>query len=256
MTRTGYLAGLRLLGIATLLTVAYYLVPVHGRLSEVSWSVWFVVGVTVLSALMLVLIGRLLRAGPQVRLQRLFVVLLLTVFFFAEEYYLLSMMSGGEIADLHTKTDALYFTVSTLATVGFGDVHAAGQLARVAVTVQIVFDLIFLGTAVTVGSGILRAKAALLSPPPGDQADQTDDQADGEGRVNGAGMPLWCMYGLLWRPQRAQRHQYPALADLLRPRGRATFHRRRTQARPDVLLRGPGRADGRRRQRRCRRDLL
>ena len=41
--------------------------------------------------------------------------------------------------------DALYFTMSTIATVGFGDVHATGQVARVVVTVQIFLDLIFVG---------------------------------------------------------------------------------------------------------------
>ena len=41
--------------------------------------------------------------------------------------------------------DALYFTMSTIATVGFGDVHATGQVARVVVTLQIFLDLIFVG---------------------------------------------------------------------------------------------------------------
>ena len=41
--------------------------------------------------------------------------------------------------------DALYFTMSTIATVGFGDVHATGQAARVVVTLQIFLDLIFVG---------------------------------------------------------------------------------------------------------------
>ncbi len=41
--------------------------------------------------------------------------------------------------------DALYFTMSTIATVGFGDVHATGQVARAVVTLQIFLDLIFVG---------------------------------------------------------------------------------------------------------------
>lgn len=162
---------LRLAGAAAVLTVAYYLIPARGRLSTTSWSVLFAVGAAVLAALVLLLVGGLLRAGPDVRLQRLFVMLCLTVFFFADAYYLLSQMPG-QIADAHTKTDTLYFTITTLSTVGYGDVHAAGQLARTAVTIQILFDLFFIGTAVAVAGGILRAKAARLEPPHGQHPDQ------------------------------------------------------------------------------------
>jgi voltage-gated potassium channel len=34
-----------------------------------------------------------------------------------------------------------------MSTVGFGDIHAAGSLARLIVTVHMVFNLIYLGTA-------------------------------------------------------------------------------------------------------------
>lgn len=51
--------------------------------------------------------------------------------------------------------DALYFTLATLATVGYGDVHAVGQAARIAVTGQILFNLVFVGVAVAVlGSAV------------------------------------------------------------------------------------------------------
>ena len=52
---------------------------------------------------------------------------------------------SGQFDELHTRIDALYFTMSTIATVGFGDVHATGQVARVVVTIQIFLDLIFVG---------------------------------------------------------------------------------------------------------------
>jgi len=48
---------------------------------------------------------------------------------------------------IDNRVDALYFTVSTVATVGFGDVHAVGSAARVAVTVHMVMDLLVLGIA-------------------------------------------------------------------------------------------------------------
>lgn len=158
-----YLNVLRLLCIAALLTVGYYLLPGHGRLTALSWTAVFVPGIVVLAVLLLFLVGGLLRTGPDVRLQSLFVLLLVTVFFFAEAFYLLARMPG-QVVELRTKTDALYFTLTTLSTVGYGDVHAVGQLARMAVIVQIVFDLSFLGTAVAVASGIIRTRAARLGP--------------------------------------------------------------------------------------------
>lgn len=188
---------LRLVGAAAVLTVAYYLIPARGRLSTTSWSVLFAVGAAILAALVLLLVGGLLRAGPDVRLQRLFVLLCLTVFFFADAYYLLSQMPG-QIYDAHTKTDTLYFTITTVSTVGYGDVHAVSQLARIAVTIQILFDLFFIGTAVAVAGGILRAKAARLGPRGGEHPGQAQPgtgaaqpgpgpEGDGSGGPPGAG---------------------------------------------------------------------
>ena len=44
--------------------------------------------------------------------------------------------------------DALYFTVTTLSTVGFGDVHAIGQAARFVVILQVIVDFTLLAVAV------------------------------------------------------------------------------------------------------------
>ena len=65
---------------------------------------------------------------------------------------------------METKTDALYFTMSTLATVGFGDVHATGQLARLLVTIQIAFNLVFVATLVTVLSKRVRRNLGVERP--------------------------------------------------------------------------------------------
>jgi voltage-gated potassium channel len=73
-------------------------------------------------------------------------------------------------------TDALYFSISTLATVGFGDVHAAGQLARGAVAVQIVFNLVFVGTVAAMISGLMRHRATkrITGPPAAGDHGSTD----------------------------------------------------------------------------------
>ena len=49
-----------------------------------------------------------------------------------------------------TYIDALYFTVTVAATVGFGDITAAGTAARLVVTVHMLVNLIYVGTALRV----------------------------------------------------------------------------------------------------------
>jgi voltage-gated potassium channel len=141
-----------------LATFIYYLIPVPGHMRGATWAVIFACGLGVLAVLILTSSLRLLREGLERRARSLIVLLCITVLFFSWADVALAVIPG-QFASLHTKTDGLYFSVSTLATVGFGDVHAAGQLARTAVTLQIVFNLVFLGTAVAMISGMFKARA-------------------------------------------------------------------------------------------------
>jgi hypothetical protein len=84
------------------------------------------------------------------RLQKLLTALYVLVLGFAAMYAVTATASPEQFAGLANRTDALYFSVATIGTVGFGDVHAAGTLARVMVTVQMLFNLIYLGTALRV----------------------------------------------------------------------------------------------------------
>jgi voltage-gated potassium channel len=140
------------------LTAVYYQIPVPGRMREGSWIVMFSCGVVVLGLLILFAVRRLLRAGEQARIRGLVLLLTVTVLFFSWADESVAHLPS-QFVSLTNKTDALYFNISTLATVGFGDVHPAGQLARAAVTLQIVFNLVFLGTAVSMISGFFRARA-------------------------------------------------------------------------------------------------
>ena len=67
----------------------------------------------------------------------------------------------SEFVGLDTRVDSLYFTMTTLSTVGYGDVHAAGTAARVAVTTQLFFDLVLVGLAARlIGPALARSMAA------------------------------------------------------------------------------------------------
>lgn len=56
--------------------------------------------------------------------------------------------------------------MTTLATVGFGDVHATGQLARALVTAQIAFNLVFVGALASVLTTRIRRQANQAAAPP------------------------------------------------------------------------------------------
>jgi voltage-gated potassium channel len=138
-------------------TVVYYLIPVP-KLGEGSWTVLFFAGAGVLGVLILAAVRQLLHAGEDAGIRGLVLLLTVTVLFFSWADASVAKLTN-QFADLHDKTDALYFNVSTLATVGFGDVHPVGQLARSAVTLQIVFNLVFLGAAVSMITGFVRRRA-------------------------------------------------------------------------------------------------
>jgi len=90
-----------------------------------------------------------LRLGEQGRSpQVLSMLLMLLVMAYSLSFFLLNQVRPGEVADLRTRTDALYFTLSTMATVGYGDVHAEGQLARGLVSGLIVFNVVVVAALV------------------------------------------------------------------------------------------------------------
>jgi voltage-gated potassium channel len=146
--------------------VAYYAAPVGEVPSK--WDIVLAAAglIAGLGALVFVVVRQVrlmaqFEAGdPSVRLDVLVLVVFVVVPIFSLGYYAIEQGDASQFADLGTKTDALYFSLSTLATVGFGDVHATGQLARALVIVQIVFDLLFVAFVVSVLTTQLRARAA------------------------------------------------------------------------------------------------
>ena len=80
---------------------------------------------------------------------RLVVALVAGLLAFALGDYVIARSRPGQFAGLETRIDALYFSLTTLTTVGYGDVHAAGQVARVAVCVQMVFSIGVIATGVS-----------------------------------------------------------------------------------------------------------
>ena len=159
---SGRLRWLRLGVLSGGLLLMYFVVPATPRLP--AGAVVARSTVTLLTfALLGFLIVRQLRLevdrGPDYRVDGLVASVMAVIVVFSLAYYVMAEQDPSQIAGLHTRIDALYFTVSTLATVGFGDVHATGQAARVMVLLQMFFNVVFITTAATLLSGRIKAVA-------------------------------------------------------------------------------------------------
>jgi voltage-gated potassium channel len=64
---------------------------------------------------------------------------------FAATYFVLGNISASNFSEPMTRTDALYFTVTVFATVGFGDITAKTEVARALVTGQMVAGIVVVG---------------------------------------------------------------------------------------------------------------
>ena len=75
---------------------------------------------------------------------------------FASSYVVMGAIVANSFNQPMTRTDALYFTVTVFATVGFGDITAKTETARLLVTGQMIVDLIILGIGARVILGAVQ----------------------------------------------------------------------------------------------------
>lgn len=138
-------------GIAAAVVVAYFLLPLDQlgpQRPVLSWAL-FAVLLTAVAVALLRQIRHVLLNRPDTRPGVVISLLIvLSVHVFSAGYYALAKQPG-EFNGLHTKIDALYFTVVTLATVGYGDITPRGQAARVVAVLQITYSFVFLTAAAT-----------------------------------------------------------------------------------------------------------
>jgi voltage-gated potassium channel len=141
--------------------VVYFVVPVSRELQR-GTVIRILVAIVVLALLVAAVVRQLrLHIDDQDRrVDGLIVSITMVMAVFSLCYFTLEQRDAGQFGDLETRLDALYFTASTAATVGYGDVHAVGQAARALVLVQIVFNVVFIGTAVALLSSRIRSVAS------------------------------------------------------------------------------------------------
>ena len=139
-------AVLRALGSTVALVTIYYLLPLDHS------SAWAAVTMLVIGLLVLIVLVtfqvRSIIASPFPALRALEALATSVPFFvllFASTYVVMATISAGSFSQAMTRTNALYFTVTVFATVGFGDITPKTDAARLVVIGQMIVDLIILG---------------------------------------------------------------------------------------------------------------
>jgi hypothetical protein len=156
---------LRTIAIVGALMAWYYLAPLD-HLNWLSLGVALVIGVVVVVFVAVYQVRAVLGSPyPAIRaVEALAAIVFFFLVLFSILYFVLAKDSttAFNVTSL-TRTDALYFTVTTFSTVGYGDIAAASQTARLMVIIQIVLDLILLGLGLRVLVGAVQVSRSRRS---------------------------------------------------------------------------------------------
>ena len=128
------------IGIVVALLIFFATVPLSAQDGTAWWLITLAIGSSLLLAAVLV---RMFMRGSN--LFRLLALLLVVAVACALGIFTVAREMPGQFSGIETRIDALYFTLTTMTTTGYGDIHAVGQFARALVSLILVFDLVFLG---------------------------------------------------------------------------------------------------------------
>ena len=158
----------RVVAIIGVLLALYYNLPLdHEGTSAVVTTL--AIGVVALIGLVIYHVRSVLASPyPTVRaVEALATNLPLFLLLFASAYFTLERLSPGNFSEHLTRTDSLYFTVTVFTTVGFGDITAKTELARLLVTGQMIADVLIFGISIKVIVGAVRSRRASMGGTPG-----------------------------------------------------------------------------------------
>jgi hypothetical protein len=143
---------------------AFYFTPFTGD----SLTLWRVVLAAACMVAVVVLQIRAVTTAefPQIRaIESLVFASLVVIVVFAAAYLALSHYDATAFSEELEHTSSLYFTITTLATVGYGDISAKSDTARIFVMVQMVADVAVLGAAIRLIVGRARSRVSYQPAP-------------------------------------------------------------------------------------------
>jgi voltage-gated potassium channel len=138
----------------TVLVALYYLLPMDKGF-DTHTVLLLIVCLAVLAAILAWRVRGIFRSRyPGLRaVESLALIAPLYILLFATTYFLAERADAGYFSEPLTRSSALYFSVTVFSTVGFGDITAATDPARLVVTAQMLLDVILLGFGVRVFAG-------------------------------------------------------------------------------------------------------
>jgi voltage-gated potassium channel len=151
------------------LVVVYYTLPLnrHGSIPGL------LIALGALTALVAWQIRAVMRSpSPRLRAaESLATSIPLYIVLFAMSHATMSSWDPDAFSEPLDRTDALYFTITTLATVGFGDIVPVTQTARIVVMLQMVTGLVLLGLVIKMFLGAVEVGLRNAAGRPAGQAD-------------------------------------------------------------------------------------
>ena len=154
------------------LVTLYSVLPLDHSTMAVTVTM-LVIGLVGLVALVAFQVGTIVRSPyPALRAIEAFAVSVpFFLLLFAATYVGLANLSPNSFGGHLTQTDGLYFTVTVFSTVGFGDITAKTETARLVVTGQMLTDLIIYGVAIKVFVRAVKRGQQRKAHPDGTRSD-------------------------------------------------------------------------------------
>ena len=151
------MAIVRVVVLTVFVMAAYFAVPVGQDADGLGVTVLVIGAVGFIGALVYQVRQILDSPAPQLRAaEALATTAVMVIVVFAFTYACMSVTDAASFSEPITKVNGLYFTVTVLATVGFGDIAARTDAARLVVTGQMLLDLLIVGVVVKVLIGASR----------------------------------------------------------------------------------------------------
>jgi hypothetical protein len=160
--------------IVVVILALYFLLPTTRPLDQWGEAAWLLIGGLVLSAVLVWQLRRVFRSvlPEAVALEVLVIVYVLFHTAMASAHLINDVANPGSYTEPLDHVGALYFTAAIGTTVGFGDISAVSNPARLLTTVHMVAGLAFIGFA---------AKLVVAAAKAGLQRTSDDADAAGEG---------------------------------------------------------------------------
>ncbi|CAM3321781.1 ion channel [Nocardioides dubius] len=135
--------------------VLYFALPVQSGQGAVRMLANLALTCIAVAAVAFVLFRETARTDVETSLSVLNLVLLLEIVLIAFSFIYFALASNNDQFDgIETRLDALYFTLTTTTTTGYGDVHPTGQTAKAVVSAHMAFNLVFIAA---IGAALRRS---------------------------------------------------------------------------------------------------